>query len=109
VIPPPAQPEVIPPTILKSLRTSGETTIVPPDPVKTQILRDAKAKVSGSFQICLAATGAIANVSTIGSTGYPGYDAVLHAGMRGWRYQPYRVNGVGTPACSVVTFVYALC
>jgi len=108
VIPPPEAPKVIPPTILKSLRTSGHTEIVPPDTVKTQILRDAKSKVTGSFQLCLAGNGAIANISTIASTGYPGYDAALYAGMRTWKYQAYEVNGVGTPACSVVTFVYAI-
>ncbi|MCX5741689.1 MAG: hypothetical protein NT062_04215 [Proteobacteria bacterium] len=106
-LPPPAQ-VVIPPTTLKALRVAGETNLVPPDVVKTQMMRDDHTRVSAGFKVCIDEAGAIASVGQISPTGYPGYDATLAAGIRGWRYRPYLVNGKATPACAVVTFVYSI-
>ena len=46
------------------------------------------------------------SVSMIQSTGYADYDLDLLNGVRTWRYRPFTVNGVPTPACSPVSFVY---
>ena len=108
--PPPVVPQVtlIPPSAFKAHRTSGETAIAPPDVVKTQMAREGRSKAVGSFKICLDTTGAVSSVSTIGSTKYGAYDAKLIAGMQGWRYEPFVVDGKPTPVCSVVSFHYAM-
>jgi protein TonB len=101
-------PSIVPPSVLTGLRLSGDTQIVPSDPVKTAMLRDGKARTVGSFKVCLSPTGAIASVSIAGSTKYADYDAKIVSAIRAWTYQPYRVNGVPAPACSMVTFVYTI-
>jgi TonB family protein len=99
---------VVPPTVLNALRTSGNTQIHPSEGVKVKIKFDQKDKVVGSVKLCIQADGAIGSVSMIQSTGYPEYDQALLSGVRSWRYRPYTVNGVPTPACSPVSFVYSM-
>ncbi len=104
---------VVPPTVFTGMRLSGETQIVPPDTVKTQMLRDGKDLSRGSFQLCIDAGGRIASITPLGGgTKYPAYDAKITTAMRAWRYKPYTVvsqgKTVAVPACSVVTFVYTI-
>lgn len=102
------EPAVIPPTVLAGLRVSGDTQIVPPDPVKTMMLRDGRDRTTASLKVCIGATGAVTSVAVIGSTKYPAYDARLLAAVRAWRYRPYTINGAPAPSCSAVTFVYTI-
>lgn len=104
---------LIPPGIFTGMRISGETQIVPPDPVKTEMLRDGRNRTVGSFKLCIDTGGHIASIAPIGGgTKYPAYDAKITTAMRAWRYQPYTIKNQGTttavPACSVVTFVYTI-
>lgn len=99
----------VPPQILTGLRTSGETQIVPPDPVKTEMLRGGKDRTVGSFKLCIDRAGTISAIAPIGGgTKYPAYDSKIVSTMRAWRYDAYRVNGRPVPVCSVVTFVYTI-
>lgn len=104
---------LIPPGIFTGLRISGETQIVPPDTVKTEMLRDGRPRTTGSFKLCIDASGRVSSLAPIaGGTKYPAYDAKIGAAMRAWRYKPYTINNQGSitavPACSVVTFVYTI-
>lgn len=104
---------LIPPGIFTGMRIAGETQIVPPDPVKTEMLRAGKERTVGSFKLCIDASGRTSSIAPIGGgTKYPAYDAKITAAMRGWRYRPYTISSQGTvsavPACSVVTFVYTI-
>ncbi len=101
------KPEVLPPSVMGALRRSGDTSPVPPDVVKNEMLRANKSKVIGNVKVCIDVTGRT-SPSLIKSTGYPAYDERLVAATAGWRYDPYRVNGKAVPACSVVTFVYTI-
>lgn len=104
---PPPQ-AVVAPSVLGALRISGDTQIVPPDPVKTAMLRDGRSRTVGTLKVCIDAAGRVASVGTAGTTKYAAYDAALVRAVRAWRYQPHRVNGRPTPACGMVTFVYTI-
>ncbi|MFT3693398.1 MAG: energy transducer TonB [Kofleriaceae bacterium] len=99
---------VLPPVALTQLFISGDRNIEPPAPTKQQMINDGKLKVVASYKLCLDAFGNVASTKLIKSSGYSPYDNALSSGMTSWRYKPYTVDGHGTPACSVVTFVYNL-
>lgn len=101
-------PIVVPPTVIKGLRTSGETQIHPPPPVKTTMLRDGASKVVATLRLCVGTNGEVSDVSVLKSSGYAGYDAALDDGLRRWHYRSYEVNGRKVPVCGVVTFVYSI-
>lgn len=99
---------VVSPSVLGALRISGETQIVPPDTVKTTMLRDGRGRTLGTLKVCIDAAGRVASVAVAGSTKYPAYDATLVRAVRAWRYRPHAVDGRPTPACGMVTFVYTI-
>ncbi|MFN0250884.1 MAG: myxococcus cysteine-rich repeat containing protein [Kofleriaceae bacterium] len=104
---------LLPPGIFGAMRIAGDTQIVPPDTVKTQMLRDGKERTVGSFTLCIDAGGRVSSIAPItGGTKYPAYDAKITTAMRAWRYKPHSVSSQGrvsaVPACSVVTFVYTI-
>lgn len=105
--PPPPPPQNLPPTLLESLRTSG-TKLISPDPATVaEIVKSGKPRIVGSFKLCLTASGTIATVSSLKTTGYPAYDAKLEREMRMWRFRPYLVNRVAVPVCTAETFIYS--
>lgn len=104
---------LVPPGIFTGMRIAGDTQIVPPDPVKTQMLRDGKERTTGSFKLCIDTSGHVSSIAPLGGgTKYPAYDAKITAAMRAWRYKPYTVATQGSVramrACSVVTFIYTI-
>ncbi len=105
---PATAPIIVPPTVIKGLRTSGETQIHPPPPVKTTMLRDGASKVVATLRLCVGTDGEVSGVSVLKSSGYAGYDAALDDGLRRWHYRSYEVNGRKVPVCGVVTFVYSI-
>lgn len=100
--------EFLPPKVFKGLRISGEEQIGAPDIVKTQILRDGKNKVVGSFRVCIGKQGEISSLSMTKSTGYSAYDQALLAGLRAWKYKPYLLGEKPIVVCSMVTFIYGI-
>lgn len=104
---------LLPPGIFTGMRIAGDTLIVPPDPVKTQMLREGKDRTTGSFKLCIDTSGRVSSIAPLaGGTKYPAYDSKITTTMRAWRYRPYTVSNQGTvsamPACSVVTFIYTI-
>ena len=99
---------VLPPTVLKGLRVSGETQIHPSDIVKTQMLHDGHAKVSAVFKVCVGVDGSVDGVTQLKSSGYATYDQELVGAIRAWGYKPYKIDGVAVPACGAVTFSYEI-
>lgn len=106
--PPPPTPKPVPPQVMAALRISGETQIHPAAGVKSQIIHDRRSRVIGTLKVCIQASGAIGSVTVLSSTKYPEYDRQLADAARRWRYRPYVVDGVPTPACSAVSFVYSI-
>lgn len=96
------------PVVMSALRTSGETQIHPSRNTQNQMISDGKRKVAGAVKVCIQATGAIESATILGSTKYAEYDQLLLEGVRRWHYRPHMVDGVPTPACSAVNFVYEI-
>ena len=105
--PPPPLPASVPPRLLEANRIAGEKVIVPDDETKARIMESKKDKVIGAFKLCISATGAVASITTLKSTGYPAYDGRIDREMRKWKYTPYLVNGTPQPVCTAITFIYA--
>lgn len=107
-------PITLPPTLLRGLRTSGETQIHPDDVTKTEIIRSGKTKVVASFRVCIGVHGEVSSMQLAKPSGFAGYDSSLTAGMRGWTYKPYMLKDAKTgeehpiPVCGIVTFIYAM-
>ncbi|HEY4057298.1 MAG TPA: energy transducer TonB [Kofleriaceae bacterium] len=99
---------LVPPNVLSGLRTSGETQIMPSDPVKTEMMHDGRDSTVGSFKVCIDTSGRVASVAIVGSTKYGAYDSLIVGKIRDWRYKPYSVDTIPVPACSVVTFRYSM-
>lgn len=106
--PPPVAPTIVDPKLAAGLRVSGAEQIYPPDAVRLAISRDGRDQVTSTFKVCVGRDGAISSVTTLKGTGYPAYDQALVSGMRGWRYQPYRVDGTAVPMCFVQVWRYRL-
>jgi hypothetical protein len=96
----------VPSTRLEGQRIRGEPAIVPDQPTKDAIRDAGVARVTGSFKLCLDATGAVARVETLKTTGFESYDRTLIRGMRQWMYRPYTVDGKPAPVCTAVIFIY---
>jgi TonB family protein len=106
--PPPARSQTVAPQVLRALRISGETQIHPSTSTQSMMMRARDTLVHGSLLVCIATDGSVAKATLQRSTGYSEYDQALASAVRGWRYQPYRLNGVAVPACSSVTFEYSI-
>lgn len=99
---------VVPPSVIRGMRISGETQLHPSDLDKTAMSRDGKERVTASFKTCVNPAGAVASVAMIKSSGYPAYDQEIAAAMRAWRYRPYVIGSQAVMACGIVTFVYQI-
>ena len=106
--PPPPQVHTLTPVRMNGLRVRGETAIRPSHDVVQQMVRADRFQTSAAFLLCIATSGAVSSVTLKKSSGYPEYDEALAAAARRWVYQPYTVNGTPVPACSMVTFQYAM-
>ena len=101
-------PTIVPPAVIEALRISGETQILPPGGVASEMVHDNHMRSTGAFRVCLTTTGAVSSVVMVVSTKYPAYDEVLAAGLRAWRYRPFLVDNRPTAVCGNVTFIYAM-
>lgn len=104
--PPPTSPQVVPPVALESLRVAGDKDLIPDAATQAEILRAGKTRLVIPIKVCLDQTGAVVNVTVLKASGFPAYDRALVAGVRSWRYRPYKINGAPARVCSIVNFVY---
>jgi TonB family protein len=72
------------------------------------MIRDGVTKVVGTVKLCISTDGSVASTRMLVPTKYDAYDATLLSAVRGWRYQPYTLNGASVAACSTVSFVYRI-
>jgi TPR repeat protein len=107
---PGGRPLNIPPNAFSALRIAGQPAITPDDATKTALAQSANAKrihLIGSFKLCISSSGRIQSITALKSTGVPAYDRKLIHDMReGWRYRPFLLEGVPSPVCTAVTFIY---
>lgn len=105
---PPKPPPLVPEHMLKGHLVAGETQIQAPRAVKLAMARAGKRRVIGAVKLCIDRAGAVSSSRLVKSTGYPSYDRALLAGVRGWRYRPYRMGGKAVAVCTAVQFIYIL-
>lgn len=88
-------------------RISGISKISPDDPTKTKIQKTKEQRVTAEFRICLDEAGAPESILPIKSSGFAEYDSKIVYFMNQWRYEPYAIDGVPTPVCTQVNFIYS--
>lgn len=93
------------PTMLK--RIVGRTAIVPDNDEKTWLYSRRPVRVVGSFFFCLTPQGAVDIVVTTRPTEVPRYDDKIRAAIRGWRYEPFLVDGQPSRVCTHTTVIYS--
>ncbi len=98
---------MVAPTALEAQRVSGDKNIVPDDATKMEIERSGRSRVVVPVKICLDDRGRVKSTTILKSSGFDAYDARLTSEIEDtWRYRPFLVNGIATPVCSAVTFIY---
>lgn len=95
--------------VIEGYRIAGDPQIHAPQSVREKMADRGQTGTLGAVKMCIGTDGAVSSLRVLRSTGYAEYDATLLAGMRGWRYRPYRVaDGTGVAACTLVTFIYRM-
>ena len=89
-------------------RISGKTQLEPRAETLHRMILDGVTSVRAVVKLCIATTGSVTQAKLVTSTGYAAYDQMLLDSVRDWRYHPYTRNGTPTPACSAVSFIYAV-
>jgi TonB family protein len=93
--------------VIEGHRIEGDPQIAPPDTVKQAMARSGLDRLTGNVKMCLDKEGRVRSLRLLRSTGHAEYDQRLLAGMRTWRYHPYKLDsGAAVPVCTVVTFIY---
>ena len=92
--PPPAKEEerIVVAHLIEGSRIEGNPRIEPPDSVRQAMARAGQDKVKGLVKMCLDREGQVRSLAILRSTGHAEYDQRLLAGMRSWRYRPYRFD-----------------
>jgi hypothetical protein len=87
-------------------RVRGEDQIKPNESDAKAIYRSGSTRIA-AFEYCIDETGRVSKLLMFRSTGLPGYDQKLSAGIRQWQYRPYLDDGKPVPVCSSVLFIYS--
>lgn len=107
---PAADAVMVPPPALEPYRRTGNFNIRPDEATRQQIASSAAvhndSHIVGQFRMCVDRNGDVSRVQIVQSTRFETYDQAIVAGMRGWKYRPFVVDGKPAPVCSLVTFVY---
>jgi len=101
----PEPPAVVPQVVLEAQRVAGEKNLMPGEADIEAMAASGKGTV-GRFKMCLDDKGVPAKVTLLKSTYFADYDARIKAGIRAWRYKPFRVKGKPVPVCTSVDIVY---
>lgn len=102
----PETPQNIAAPALAAQRTAGDAEIIPSDAVKEAIAASGKNRFIVPVKVCLDRTGTTTSIALLKTSGYLGYDADVLNGVATWRHRPFVVNGMPTPVCSAVMFIY---
>jgi len=103
----PEQERIVIARLIEGHRIEGDPQIAPPDTVKQAMARSGLDSLTGAVKMCLDKRGSVSSLRVLRSTGHSEYDQRLLAGMRTWRYRPYKLDsGAAVSVCTVVTFIY---
>lgn len=101
-------PPIVPPSVAKGLRISGNEQIYPPELTRVAMLHQGEDMVQATVQVCVSARGSVDNVRLLKKTGFRDYDEVLVREIREWKYKPYLVGGKASPMCTVAVIIYRM-
>jgi len=102
------KPDNVTPAVAKGLRYAGNDQIHPPEMVRVDMVHQGKNRLTATVQICVNERGAVDKLRVLKSSGFQPYDDKILGEMRNWKYNPYLVNGVPSPMCSVTIFDYRM-
>lgn len=97
--------KVVPMSFLEEHRTGGTREILPDDPDRKAIDGAGKG-VAAVVKLCVKASGAIARIQLIKSSGHPSWDEKIVRDMKSWAFGPITVDGNPADVCAPVTFAY---
>jgi len=101
------QERIVVARLIEGQRIEGDPKIAPPDPVKQALARSGLDRLVATVKMCIDKEGGVHSLRVLRSTGFSEYDQRLLAGMRTWRYRPYKLDsGAAVSVCTVVTFIY---
>ena len=89
---------------------SAQTTVSLSDTSQTTVLTatvNEQAKVTFPTGVTFTVND-VTGATTLKSSGYSGYDDALVSAVRASHYQPYIADGHAVPACSALSFAYAI-
>jgi TonB family protein len=102
-----ATPLLVPTTTLLALRIAGGPQ-VEPDAATQRRIHDGRIRATSIVKVCIGVDGDVTSAETLKASGYPAYDGAVKRAVHAWRHRPYTVAGRAVPACSAVTFIYAI-
>ena len=98
---------MVPPSLLEGRRIKGSIMIAPDDEDKIAMIEHGVSRVIYSSKLCIDANGAIASLTMLRSSGFPGYDEKIHKQITTtWQYSPFMINCKPQPICTSVTIIY---
>jgi TonB family protein len=103
-----ARPIPVPSSVIRGMRTLGETQIQMSDNDKIALQRSGSSVATMKVQLCISETGTVMNLGIAQKSGYPKWDAKILAAVQAWRYRPHRIGGHALAVCSDVTFSYQM-
>jgi hypothetical protein len=106
--PPPPPPPMVDQVSIEAQRTAGTRELHLPDGVVAQLRGQGISQLRVSAHVCIDEAGQVASLRFGGSEGHELAEPTLRAGIAGWRYRPWQVNGQPVRACSVVVFNYRI-
>ena len=100
-------PASVEPSALQAHQLSSNTDVLNSKRIRDLMIRNHVTSLRAVLRLCVDPTGLVAESTLIERTGYPEYDGKLVEASRGWQYRPFLINGVPTPVCSTVEFLYS--
>jgi protein TonB len=92
----------VPPTVGEKLKVTGA------QPVYLEVAKRAGVQGIVIIKLCIKTNGRVDTSKTKILKGIPVLDNEVLSKVKTWRYKPYTVDGVATPACFPVRFVFRL-
>ena len=99
-------PGLVPPTVFKGVRVSGEAKILPSELVEKAMRERGQPHLWVKVKMCLSKSGLVTALELLLSSEHPAYDLRVLESMRAWRYRPYVADGKPIPVCTPIDFVY---
>jgi len=100
-------PRTIEPSALRAQLISGDSNIATSKRTRDAMIRDRVTSLRAVVKLCVDATGLVSDWKLTERTGYTEYDSRIIETIREWHYRPYLINGIPTPVCSTVEFIYS--